>query len=85
MTGARGFMWQGRAIPFQPGESVAAALVAAGVVSFGPDLAAGARYFCGIGMCQGCLVRIDGVVREACLAPAAAGATIEPLGAGGLP
>ncbi len=82
MTAANGFTWRERTIPFQPGESIAAALVAAGVVSFGAGPPAGARYFCGIGTCQGCLVRVDGVVREACLTPAVAGGTIEPLDSG---
>lgn len=83
MTAADGIKWRGKTIPFQPGESIAAALIAAGVVSFGSDLATGARYFCGIGTCQGCLVWVDGVVREACLTPAVAGGTIEPLDPGG--
>ena len=81
MISAPEFIWLGRAIPFRAGESIAVALVAAGVASLGRDPAAGARYFCGIGACQGCLVRVDGVVREACLTPAAANATIEPLDA----
>ncbi|HSX73672.1 MAG TPA: 2Fe-2S iron-sulfur cluster-binding protein, partial [Shinella sp.] len=28
------------------------------------------RYFCGIGACQCCLVRVDGLAKEACLEPA---------------
>ncbi len=79
MTDASGFVWRGRTIPFLPGESIGTALMAAGVMNLGSDMSTGARYFCGFGTCQGCLVRVDGVVREACLAPAMAGSTVEPL------
>jgi predicted molibdopterin-dependent oxidoreductase YjgC len=75
------FFWKGQPIPFRAGESIAAALEAAGIVSFGPNPAGGpTRYFCGIGSCQCCLVRIDGCVREACLTPATAGARVEEMG-----
>ncbi|MCR4264602.1 (2Fe-2S)-binding protein [Nitratireductor sp. ZSWI3] len=82
------FSWLGRDVPFLEGESIASALDAAGLVSFGPGMVAGdTRYFCGIGACQGCLVRVNGVVREACLAPASAQSLVEPLDhdAGGKP
>jgi predicted molibdopterin-dependent oxidoreductase YjgC len=72
------FFWMGQRIPFRAGETIAAALEAAGILSFGPGLAGGpTRYFCGIGACQSCLVRIDGRVREACLTPAYSGAQVE--------
>lgn len=68
------FAWNGNDIPFRSGESIAAALEAAGIVSFGADnFGLDSRYFCGIGACQGCLVRIDGLLREACLTPARPG------------
>jgi predicted molibdopterin-dependent oxidoreductase YjgC len=72
------FLWMGRQIPFRTGESVAAALEAAGIRSFGPSPGGSpTRYFCGIGACQCCLVKIDGRVMEACLTPAYAGARVE--------
>jgi hypothetical protein len=76
---AEHFLWQGRAIPFRRGQSIAGALLMAGVSRLGRTDCAAARYFCGIGACQGCTVLVDGTVREACLTPAAAGAAVEPL------
>ncbi|MFA7416542.1 MAG: 2Fe-2S iron-sulfur cluster-binding protein [Rhizobium sp.] len=77
---AQTFDWRGRSIPFRAGESLAAALEAAGILTFGPDaLGQETRYFCGIGACQCCLLRVDGVVREACITPARAGMKVEAL------
>lgn len=75
------FTFRGVSVPFRPGDSVAAALSAAGITDLGRDAnGAQLRYFCGIGACQSCLVRIDGRVVEACLTPAVAGAAIAGLG-----
>lgn len=75
------FFFQDRAIPFQEGESIAAALTAAGITTFGPDMAGRpTRYFCGIGACQCCLVNVDGRTLEACLTPARAGLRITSAG-----
>ncbi|MHC1550543.1 2Fe-2S iron-sulfur cluster-binding protein [Phyllobacterium sp. K27] len=74
------FDWMGHGIPFRTGESIAAALEAAGIRTFGPDaVGQQTRYFCGIGACQCCLVRVDGVPREACITPANAGLHVEAL------
>lgn len=74
------FHWQGHAIPFRTGESLAAALEAAGVVSFGyGPLGEESRYFCGIGACQNCLLRVDGLIREACITSARPGMQVEAL------
>ncbi len=66
------FHWLDTPVAFRPGETIAAALRRAGVQDLG--LAAGglrARYFCGIGACQSCLVSVDGASPvEACLTPA---------------
>ncbi|OZI31212.1 hypothetical protein CAL29_25115 [Bordetella genomosp. 10] len=74
------FYWNGRAISFRDGETLALALRRAEVEDFGP--AAGgqrARYFCGIGQCQGCLVSVDGgAAVESCLTLARAGAVVAP-------
>lgn len=76
---ARTFLFRGRAVPFRSGETIAAALSAAGLRTFGLDPALReTRYFCGIGACQSCLVRVDGVLVEACLTPARADERVEP-------
>ena len=63
-------LWQDRAIAFQAGESVASALLRAGVIAFGQAPTGQARaVFCGIGQCQNCLVQVDGQLAEACLTP----------------
>lgn len=75
------FSWRGRDVHFRNGESIAAALEAAGVISLGSGgLDQESRYFCGIGACQGCLVRVDGAIREACLTRASEGCRVEALG-----
>jgi predicted molibdopterin-dependent oxidoreductase YjgC len=71
----------GREIPFEPGQSVAAALIAAGVRSWRRTRhgAAPRGLFCGIGACYDCLVTINGEpARRACLVPARDGDVIEP-------
>jgi aerobic-type carbon monoxide dehydrogenase small subunit (CoxS/CutS family) len=76
----RAFGWMGQAIPFRDGETVATALEAAGIYTLGADaLGQETRYFCGIGVCQCCLVRIDGIAREACITPARSDMTVEAM------
>ncbi|MBB5041498.1 2Fe-2S iron-sulfur cluster-binding protein [Shinella fusca] len=76
MTG-RFFDWNGSAIPFREGETIAAALTGAGILHLGDDsVGSEARYFCGIGACQNCLVRVNGAIREACLTRAVAGLSV---------
>lgn len=78
---ANTFIWQDREIPFVAGESIAAALTAAGILTFGPDMGGReTRYFCGIGACQNCLVRVDGRVVEACLTVAHTGLVVTAAG-----
>jgi predicted molibdopterin-dependent oxidoreductase YjgC len=80
MTTGGTFTWRGSPVHFREGESIAAALAGLGILGFGADPSgAQTRYFCGIGACQCCLVRIDGRVREACLEPAAAGLVVTGL------
>lgn len=77
---AQTFDWMGQSIPFRTGESIAAALDIAGIRTFGPDaLGQETRYFCGIGACQCCLVRVDGIIREACITLARAGMIVDAL------
>lgn len=62
--------WNGAALPFRPGETVASALARAGVVRFGTAPQGQARaLFCGIGQCQNCLVHDGTRLTEACLLP----------------
>ncbi|MDX0521980.1 ferredoxin [Sinorhizobium medicae] len=80
MTAVRTFFWQGIEVPFRAGESVAAALSGSNIHGFGKDNAGSqTRYFCGIGACQCCLVRVDGRTTEACLEPVHAGMIVTAL------
>jgi predicted molibdopterin-dependent oxidoreductase YjgC len=65
----------GRIVEARAGDSVAAALLAAGIVRTRAP-------YCAMGACFGCLVAIDGVGnRRACMVPAADGMVIETHGA----
>ncbi|MGW2793678.1 (2Fe-2S)-binding protein [Streptomyces sp. NPDC001251] len=60
----------GRALPALPGQTVAAALWAAGILAWRTTRAGGKPrgVFCGIGQCFDCLVTVNGVAnRRACL------------------
>ena len=68
----------GRPVPAYAGESIAAALMAAGYRAFRRTEASGSPrgFFCGMGMCFDCLVTVDGApnvrscmteVREGCV------------------
>jgi hypothetical protein len=75
------FSFAGKSIAFRPGDTVAAALLAAGVNEFrSTSLSGGSRGpFCLMGVCFDCLVAIDG--REnarACMEPASEGVRVEP-------
>jgi predicted molibdopterin-dependent oxidoreductase YjgC len=68
-----------REVPVQPGQTVGAALWAAGARSWRTtrDRGAPRGLFCGIGICFDCLVTIDGVPNQrACLVPARAGMVV---------
>lgn len=70
------FTFDGAPVPFRPGQSVGAALIAAGIRSWRTTRIAGRPrgVFCGIGVCFDCLVVIDGRPNErACRVPAADG------------
>lgn len=73
----------GRAIAAHPGESVATALLAAGLTTFRYSPRGGfpRAVFCMMGSCQECVVRIDGRRAPACQTPVAAGMAVE-TGAG---
>jgi hypothetical protein len=67
------FRFDGAHVPASPGQTVAAALWAAGVRSWRTTRGAGAPrgLFCGIGVCFDCLITVDGEPNQrACLVPA---------------
>ena len=70
------FLFDGREIAGCEGESVAAALWAAGIRGWTSDRAEGppARTaFCAMGICKQCVLWVDGVRGEACCTPVRAG------------
>jgi hypothetical protein len=72
--------FRGTTIPAEPGQSVGAALVAAGVLDW-RTTRKGSRprgLFCGIGICFDCLISIDGTPgQRACLIPAGDGMNLD--------
>ena len=61
MSDTVSFTFEGRDLAGRRGESLAAALIAAGVRSFRATRTGAERgIFCGMGVCQDCLVEIDG-------------------------
>jgi D-hydroxyproline dehydrogenase subunit gamma len=70
------FRYEGREIAARPGDSVAAALLAAGETDLRatPVSATPRAPYCMMGVCFDCLVEIDGVGnRQACLTPVGEG------------
>jgi glycine/D-amino acid oxidase-like deaminating enzyme len=83
------FRQQGRPLDFEmdgevrhaiEGESIAAALIAAGQLEFRRDKSGAPRGpLCGMGVCLECEVSVDGAVRRACLTKARAGMIVRSL------
>jgi predicted molibdopterin-dependent oxidoreductase YjgC len=74
------FTFDGRELVGRPGDTVALALLGAGILACRTTPISGAPRapFCLMGICFDCLVTIDGVPnRQACLAPLAEGMCIE--------
>ena len=70
----------GRDVPARAGESVAAAMLAAGLVRFRDTAVSGSARgpYCMMGACFDCLVSIDGIGnRQACLVTVRDGMTVE--------
>jgi predicted molibdopterin-dependent oxidoreductase YjgC len=70
----------GKEVPARAGESVAAAMLAAGLWRFRDTPATGAARgpFCMMGVCFDCLVAIDGIgSRQACMVTVRAGMLVE--------
>lgn len=71
------FSFETAAVTGYPGETVAAAMIAAGKWRFRSTRGGEDRGpFCGMGVCGDCLVEIDGVLKRACLEPVRDGADI---------
>ena len=68
----------GARVPFRPGETVAVALLRAGIVALRSSPAAGMPRgaFCFMGVCQECVAMVDGELRQTCLTPAAPAMTV---------
>lgn len=85
MSGERGatidFTFDGRHVTARPGQSVAMALWDAGVRALreSPRDAAPRGVFCAIGICQECVVLIDGVRRPACTTLVRPGLNVLPV------
>ena len=78
MVEAFTFSLDGRQVAARPGQSLAAALAAAGILGL-RETPGGRRrgIFCGMGVCQDCLVEVDGVPnRRACMERARPGLTV---------
>jgi len=75
-------LWNGARIEAHEGEMLAAALMAAGIVTLrsSPRASAPRGAFCLMGVCQECLVRIDGQVRQSCLVAVRDGLAVETAG-----
>jgi D-hydroxyproline dehydrogenase subunit alpha len=70
--------FEGRALPALVGESIAAALAASGIREMRETRTGGRRgLFCGMGVCQDCLVEVDGRTNQrACMTKVTAGQVI---------
>jgi predicted molibdopterin-dependent oxidoreductase YjgC len=74
------FTFEGRAVPAEPGQTVAAALWASDIRSWRRTRLGGQPrgLFCGIGVCFDCLVVVNGVTgRRACLVEVEDGDVVE--------
>ncbi|MCX4696398.1 (2Fe-2S)-binding protein [Streptomyces sp. NBC_01408] len=71
--------FDGRELPAQAGQSIAAVLWSAGILAWRTTREGGAPrgVFCGIGSCYDCLVTVNGTPNQrACLVPARPGDTV---------
>ena len=75
------FSWRGEPLLARPGETIASALFASGVRTFGHHHKDGAPQgiFCANGQCAQCTVVADGLPVKACMVSVRAGMTVQPL------
>src|SRR4051794_30829411 len=72
------FTFDGAPVLAVPGETMAAALTASGVLALRRTASGGTRgLWCGMGACWDCLVTVDGVPVRACMEKVRAGARVE--------
>lgn len=73
------FTFDGQAVAIRPGQSLAAALTEAGLRPLRQTAKGATRgIFCGMGICQDCLVTVDGAPnRRACMTPAHKGMRVQ--------
>jgi D-hydroxyproline dehydrogenase subunit gamma len=71
----------GRPIEAHEGEMVAAALMAAGIYRLrqSPNAGTARGAFCLMGVCQECVIRIAGELRQSCMVAVVAGLDVETL------
>lgn len=79
MSDGFGFTFDGHAVPARPGQSLAAALTEASHRALRQTASGGSRgIFCGMGVCQDCLVTVDGVPnRRSCMTLAEPGQKVQ--------
>lgn len=72
------FFFEGKPVPACDGDTVAAALIAVGIIEFRTSPVSGQLRgpFCLMGSCFECLVEIDGQTVQACMTPARSGIEI---------
>ncbi len=72
------FTFEGMTITAPAGESLAAALIASDIRRLGEglDAARPRAALCMMGVCQQCLVRVDGRLAQSCLVPVRAGIVV---------
>ena len=75
------FTWQGQALLARPGETIASALFANGIRTFGHHHKDGAPQgiFCANGQCAQCSVVADGLAVKSCMVVVNEGMRVEPL------
>jgi D-hydroxyproline dehydrogenase subunit gamma len=76
----------GQGIEARTGEMLAAAMMAAGIVQLRSSPTAGTPRgaFCLMGVCQECLVLVDGKIRQACLTTVRDGLAVTLIGGTGV-
>lgn len=77
------FFFEGHPLPFRAGDSVAGALLAAGIATFRKTPVTGAPRapYCLMGVCFDCLMRVDGQDNQrACMTPCVEGLHVERQG-----
>lgn len=72
------FSFEGAPLSAPEGENLAAALIASGIrrLGEGQDAARPRAALCMMGVCQQCLLRVDGRLSQACITPVRAGMVV---------